>query len=235
MRLSRDIALKIHWVFDQLVPPILRDMKWFMFIPLTICFRQKAPLFMKFKEEAYKLTDEEYKYYYRETGKVSFERDSDLNQKSIELIKQNIVGKKLLEVGCGKGYLSNMIAEDSNIDITAVDILIDRKKLKDTKNLKFIEANVLNLPFADKAFDTVICTHTLEHVIHLQNAIEELRRVANRLVIVTPRQRPYKYTFDLHINFFPYLNSFLLVMGKEGKNVICIDADGDIFYTEDVA
>ncbi|MCI9480623.1 MAG: hypothetical protein HFI21_16805 [Lachnospiraceae bacterium] len=34
---------------------------------------------------------------------------------------------------------------------------------------------------------------------------KELRRVCIRkLIVVIPRQREYQYTFDLHINFYPY-------------------------------
>lgn len=40
----------------------------------------------------------------------------------------------------------------------------------------------------------------------MNTALAELRRVAKRrLIIVVPKQRNYKYTFELHINFFPYL------------------------------
>ena len=41
----------------------------------------------------------------------------------------------------------------------------------------FLESDVEQLPFADRDFDTVICTHVLEHVLHIDRTIEELRRV----------------------------------------------------------
>jgi hypothetical protein len=66
MKLSRDIALKIHWVFDQLIPPVLRDQKWFMYLPIRMAFRHKAPYYFEFKEKAHSLTHEEYKQIYDE-------------------------------------------------------------------------------------------------------------------------------------------------------------------------
>jgi hypothetical protein len=46
-----------------------------------------------------------------------------------------------------------------------------------------------------------------ECVLHVQDAhaaLEELRCVAKRrLIVVLPKQRPYRYTFDLHLRFFP--------------------------------
>lgn len=82
--------------------------------------------------------------------------------------------------------------------------ITDRTRSKYPK-VDFVQANIQSLPFDDAAFDTVVCTHTLEHVQDIAGAVSELRRVAARqLILVVPRQRPYKYTFDLHIHFFPY-------------------------------
>jgi ubiquinone/menaquinone biosynthesis C-methylase UbiE len=89
------------------------------------------------------------------------------------------------------------------------------------------------LPFGDASFDTVICTHTLEHVRNIHQAVSELRRVTGRrLIIVVPKQRPYRYTFDLHLHFFPYKSNFLTLMGNQAS--VCQEIGGDIFYVEDV-
>lgn len=61
------------------------------------------------------------------------------------------------------------------------------------------------MPFEDNSFDTVICTHALEHIKNEKKALKELRRICRKkLIIVVPRQRDFRYTFDLHINFYPY-------------------------------
>ncbi len=234
MKLSRDISLKIHWVFDQLIPPFLRDCRWFMGIFIRMAFRHRAPIYMDFKEKAHAMTVEEFTEAYRLTSEVAFERETDLNHASIEKILTCIEGTNLLEVGCGAGFLCRKLSEHYNV--SASDLVIQPGLREVSPQITFHEADIEKLPFADRSFDTVVCTHTLEHVRFLQIAISELRRVTKkRLIIVVPRQRPYKYTFDLHLNFFPYLNSFLLVMGNKGKNIVCEDADGDIFYREDVA
>lgn len=233
MKLSRDIALKIHWVFDQLVPPVLRDQKWFMYIPIRMAFRHKAKHYFDFKFKAHELTDEEFKALYKDVSEVMFERETDLNRRSIELIQQHVKGHNVLEVGCGGGYLSRLLSE--KYSITAFDINIS-DEVKSIPGIKFVEGNLEALPFADKEFDTVVCTHTLEHVLNLQPAIRELRRVARNCIIIVPRQRPYKYTFDMHINFFPYDFTFLNVMKPKNqlpaRQYKCLDADGDIFYFE---
>jgi ubiquinone/menaquinone biosynthesis C-methylase UbiE len=233
MKLSRDISLKIHWVFDQLIPPILRDSRWFMGIFIRMAFRHRAPIYMDFKEKAHAMTVEEFTEAYRLTSEVAFERETDLNHASIEKIMSSVVGPNVLEVGCGAGFLCRKLSE--KYTVSASDLVIQPGLREANPQITFHEADIEALPFADDSYNTVVCTHTLEHVRFLQIAISELRRVTKkRLIIVVPRQRPYKYTFDLHLNFFPYLNSFLLKMGNKGKNIVCEDADGDIFYREDI-
>jgi len=58
-------------------------------------------------------------------------------------------------------------------------IVYDKRKL-------FVEADVENLPFKDKAFDFVFCAHLLEHVSHPDRAIKELTRVAKCGYIEVP-------------------------------------------------
>jgi ubiquinone/menaquinone biosynthesis C-methylase UbiE len=118
--------------------------------------------------------------------------------------------------------------------VTAADIVLDPQFVADYPHIRCQEAAVERLPFPDRAFDTVVCAHTLEHVQELEAAIRELRRVtARRLIIVVPRQRPYQYTFDLHLHFFPYRSSLLMAL-KPGKgNYHCENLQGDWFYFED--
>jgi len=50
--------------------------------------------------------------------------------------------------------------------------------LTDRDGVRFVEGSVEDLPFLDDAFDTVVSTHTLEHVQRIGVALSELRRVA---------------------------------------------------------
>ena len=93
------------------------------------------------------------------------------------------------------------------------------------------------MPFEASAFDTVVCTHVLEHVRDIHAALAELRRVAaRRLVIVVPRERPYRFGFNLHLSFFPYRFSVMNVIGRDsGHNKVQVELEGgDWFYIEDL-
>ena len=58
--------------------------------------------------------------------------------------------------------------------------------LKVLKNQTFLEADGENLPFKDKEFDYVICSHVLEHVENPEKFLAEQFRVAKRGYIETP-------------------------------------------------
>ena len=56
---------------------------------------------------------------------------------------------------------------------------------------------------------------------------------SRRLIIVVPRERESVYTFNPHLNFFPYKHSFLRAMIPVPKNHVCYDIGRDIYYMED--
>lgn len=75
------------------------------------------------------------------------------------------------------------------------------------------------MPFDDKSFDVVTCSHVLEHIVDFEKCLLELIRVARRqVVIVLPRQREYRYVADLHIRFFPYEYNVRAALPREFRN-----------------
>lgn len=230
--LSRNITTKIAFVLDELVPPILRDSKWFMWLPFRALFGAKSEHFFRFKKYAFDLSPEEFKQSYQDTASAHIDRETDLNAGCTAEILKNIVGENVLEVGCGRAYLAAQVSKLANI--TACDMRISNELRHQHPDLDLREINIEELPFEDDAFDTVISTHTLEHVLDIVKAIAELRRIAKkRLIIVVPKQRPYKYTFDLHLHFFPYKWSLLAFMAGAGSVGEIKLLGGDWYYQEE--
>lgn len=231
-RLSRDLTTRVHFLFDELLPPILRDQKWVMSVPLRLFFGQKARLFIDFKEQAARMSEMTTVRLYREVQDVVPQRETDLNAGCVEAILAHLSGRTALEVGCGRGYLAQRMGD--RYDVTALDIVLDPRLLEQIPQVRFVAGNILRLPFPDGQFDTVVCAHTLEHVLDLCGAVCELRRVARqRLIIVVPRQRPYRYTFDLHLHFFPYPGSLVTALNPGYHSYACRAIGGDLFYFED--
>lgn len=228
----REITNKIRFIVDEWIPPIIRDAKWVMLLPLKIVLGHKTNAFINFKDTALELSEEEFTNIY-EAFNADKGRQTHLNKTCIKEILRSIVGKTVLEVGSGNGYLASKMSE--KYQVTASDIVIDKKAQDAYPNVRFKKANVEKLPFKNKSFDTVVCAHTLEHVQNIHLAILELRRVKKkRLIIVVPKQRPYRYTFDFHVHFFPYIFSFMAIMkDKKNHKSYCKEIDGDLFYKED--
>jgi ubiquinone/menaquinone biosynthesis C-methylase UbiE len=233
MKLHRDFTNKINWILDNLIPPLLRDNKFFMSILFKLLYKDKTKYYLEFKEKMPFMSHEELSDYYRQVSDLDHnQRDTDLNTKCIEAIMKHLAGINILDIACGRGYLAKKIALDQSKNIFGIDII--PPNINEQPNLRFIKGNIENIPFDDKFFDTVICAHTLEHTTDINRALSELRRVTKkRLIIVLPRQREHKYTFDFHIHFFPYPHSLLKVLKPSGSNWKCDELDGDFFYYED--
>lgn len=90
---------------------------------------------------------------------------------------------KVLEIGPGDDpvYRANVL-----VDNNPVENYHRSGELKFFKHQSLIVSNVEKLPFKDKEFDYVICSHVLEHVDNPGLALEELFRVAKMGYIEVP-------------------------------------------------
>lgn len=182
---------------------------------------------MNFKSTAFNLSESEFSKAYTDLECRANDRETDLNKPSVDFMLENIdkSSKTLLDAGCGRGYWLNKLADETELVLTGCDLYENVKLNKGN----YVKSNLENLPFEDNSFDIVTCHHTIEHIINLGKAISELKRVAKKqLIIVTPCQRFFKYTLDLHINFFPvesYLTNLI-----DMKNFECKKIFGDWVY-----
>ena len=234
MEISRRSQLRITRVLNDLLPPALRDARWFMRVPIRLVFGRDASLVMDFKRLAFEMTDDEIVAAYRSLREHSLTRGSDLTPEGAERVLADIIGPSVLEVGCGEGALA--AAMSGTATVTACDVVV-RQSLRDRyPTVSFREALVEQLPFGDGEFDTVVCTHTLEHVRDIRRAIDELRRVARRrVIVVVPKERPYRYTFNLHLHFFPYEHMLRGALGEPAwTDALCETVGGDLSYRENI-
>jgi SAM-dependent methyltransferase len=97
-----------------------------------------------------------------------------------------------LDLGCGDGVVSAAVpAEQLTLaDVSPVALTRARERLPAAEAVELEPDEPL--PFADGAFDLVICTETIEHVHDLQLFPSEVRRVlapGGRLAVTTPANR----------------------------------------------
>jgi len=230
--MNRETTNKIRFVLEDIVPPILRDSKLFKGLA-TLAWGQHIGDLARFRARAPFLTDEEYEDLYKMHPRVH--EGTDNSKDCIAAIIKDIVGNSVCDVGCGTGVVLKQIktARPEMTRLMGVDFAIDDADALD--GIEYEAAKIENLPFKDGEFDTVICTHVVEHVLDYRAAIAELRRITKkRLIIIVPREREYRYTFNPHFNFFPYTHSFLRAMQPVPPSYICKDIRRDIYYREDI-
>lgn len=223
--MNRSITNKINYFFDNWIPPRMRDSKLLMGTALRLVLGPKYKYYMSFKDRVDSMSEEEINQYYEILADTFMDRETDLNDGCIKFILENVIGNSVLDAATGRGYLAGRLHEkfNANMAIHAVDIVLPNKRME---GINYKQATLTNLPFEDNAFDTVVCTHALEHIKDHQSALNELRRVCKkRLIVVVPKQREYKYTFDLHINFFPYEYTFRKFIHNENAKILEIGHD----------
>jgi SAM-dependent methyltransferase len=205
VKLNRELTNIIRFAMDELLPPIIRDNRWFM-VPFYMAAYGTLDVrgIMDFKSRVYDMSEADYARFYAElSSSVSRRRATDLNRASLDWLLHRIPDEvgSLIDVGCGNGYLLRHVrAAHPGVALAGCDVIApsDLPAGADYRN-----ALLPRLPFADAQFDVVLCTHVLEHVIDLVAATRELLRIAGeRLLIVVPRQRYYYFTLDEHVNFF---------------------------------
>ena len=87
---------------------------------------------------------------------------------------------KLLDIGCGTGYLINMLSKDYNAEYIGLDLspeMIKQAKSKNIKNAIFVEGRSDEIPFDDNTFNIVTCSQSFHHYPDTDKAMQEARRV----------------------------------------------------------
>jgi 2-polyprenyl-6-hydroxyphenyl methylase/3-demethylubiquinone-9 3-methyltransferase len=94
----------------------------------------------------------------------------------------DVLKGKLLDVGCGGGYLCEEFA-GTGFDVTGIDpsqntIKAARAHAAQSRLfINYAEGRAEAIPFGDSSFDYVSCCDVLEHVDNLNEAISEIARV----------------------------------------------------------
>jgi ubiquinone/menaquinone biosynthesis C-methylase UbiE len=116
--------------------------------------------------------------------------------------------KRVLDVGAGTGWLSEMLAE-RGFETSAVDLGLDSirraKKRLEGKSAQpsFFEGDVYALPCRSGSFDACVAVEILEHLEKPADALLEIARVLRPggfLVVATPFREKIEQILCIHCN-----------------------------------
>lgn len=101
-------------------------------------------------------------------------------EKWFELYKDFIKEGKVLVVGHGLGYTTELISK-LNPDVSAIDIELEQDALLKDR-VRVYDGD--KIPFPDNSFDTVVVTYVLHHAADVSRLFDEVARTSKRNVVI---------------------------------------------------
>ena len=97
-------------------------------------------------------------------------------------------GARVLDLGCGSGELLDVISRERGCTGTGVEKDPDEVLRAIWRGVPVIELDLDSQlgEFADDSYDVVVLSRTLQAVLHPQHVLEEMARIAPRLVVSMP-------------------------------------------------
>jgi ubiquinone/menaquinone biosynthesis C-methylase UbiE len=115
-----------------------------------------------------------------------------IEDRNPQLIQEVFAPSRVLDVGCGPGFLMTFLAElgidADGIDFSPSSLTLAPPEIRD----RIAIAPVTALPVADASYDLVVCREVLEHltVLQVRQTVAEMCRASSRYVYVTTRFHP---------------------------------------------
>jgi SAM-dependent methyltransferase len=116
-----------------------------------------------------------------------------------------VAGPRMLEVGCGEGYGTALLAAAAPIVGVDYDALTVAHAASAYPQATFVRANLAALPISSESVDTVATLQVIEHVWNHPEFVGECRRVlrpGGRLLVTTPNRLTFSPGLDAPVNPF---------------------------------
>jgi ubiquinone/menaquinone biosynthesis C-methylase UbiE len=115
--------------------------------------------------------------------------------------------KKVLDIGCGTGNISQQIKNKINADLIGIDASPDMLKVAASKHLEVVLSDIdkQKLPFHDGCFDSIVGAYVIHQVKNLRFVLSECYRVLRNgaLVLLTSSHKQIEDQHPIIKGFFP--------------------------------
>ena len=111
---------------------------------------------------------------------------------------RNLLGKKILEIGCSTGYGSQFLPNDINYTGLDYDPVITQvaHEQKWNENISFVYSDIWKFPIDQ--YDTIIAFELIEHLDDGLKLAQYLKDHCKRLLLTTPHNEPKGFWGEHH-------------------------------------
>ena len=115
-----------------------------------------------------------------------------IEDRNPSLIKETFAPERVLDVGCGPGFLMTFLqelgVEVDGVDFSPSSLTLAPAEIRDRIAIEAVD----RLSAADESYDLVICREVLEHLTirQVRRTVAEICRVSSRFAYVTTRFHP---------------------------------------------
>ena len=117
---------------------------------------------------------------YDDTNTILYSKYGKISCENIYNYLKDKEYKKLLDIGCGTGYLIDMLTKSHEAEFTGLDLspeMIKQANNKNIKNAKFLEGRSDEIPFENNTFDIITCSQSFHHYPDTDKSMQEARRI----------------------------------------------------------
>jgi SAM-dependent methyltransferase len=104
-----------------------------------------------------------------------------LEERQLKLLIPSLEGKRVLDLACGTGRWLAWLMKGGARTGVGVDLsltMLHAAKGKSAVRRRLVQADCRVIPFANSAFDLVVCSFAVGHILELQRVAQEVGRVA---------------------------------------------------------
>lgn len=106
----------------------------------------------------------------------------ELEQRALQDLLPNLDNRHVLDVACGSGRVTNLLARKGAASVTGVDFSLKmlseaRTEPGSTPGIRLLAAEAQFLPFKNESFDLLTCSMMISHLEDLQPVVTEFSRV----------------------------------------------------------